>query len=93
MYALFEEGQDVYNTDFEDDFIEQHYAKADNISIDYAIMERSDNVYVLPAEFDWNDLGTWGSLYDKLEKDEDENALVNGKLLSYETKGINRYRN
>ena len=43
-------------------------------------MENADNVYVLPATFDWNDLGTWGSLYDKLPKDEYENAMINGQL-------------
>ena len=87
MYRLFEEGLDVYNTDFEDDFVNQHYAKADNISVDYAIMERSENVFVLPAEFGWNDLGTWGSLYEKLDKDEFQNAGVNAKLLSSESWG------
>jgi len=44
------------------------------------VMEEADNVFILPATFDWNDLGTWGSLYDKLPKDECENAMVNGNL-------------
>ncbi|MBT8287989.1 MAG: mannose-1-phosphate guanylyltransferase [Bacteroidia bacterium] len=87
LYTLFEEGINTYNTDFEDDFIRENYAKADNISVDYAIMEQSENVYVLPASFDWNDLGTWGSLYDKLEKDESENAVVNSRLLAHEAQG------
>src|SRR5690606_32118563 len=48
---------------------------------DYALMEKSTNVFVLPAAFDWNDLGTWGSLYDKLPKDANNNAVVNAKTL------------
>ena len=87
LFALFEQGCDVYNTDFEDDFILENYAKAENISVDYAIMEKSSNVYVIPAEFDWNDLGTWGSLYDKLDKDENNNAVVNARTLTEDASG------
>ena len=50
-------------------------------------MEKSDNVYIMPAKFDWNDLGTWGSLYDKLDKDENQNALVNATVLSEQSTG------
>jgi len=87
LFALFEQGCDVYNTDFEDDFILENYAKAENISVDYAIMEKSQNVFVLPAAFDWNDLGTWGSLYDKLDKDESNNAIVNARTLTEDASG------
>jgi len=87
LFALFEQGCDVYNTDFEDDFILENYAKAENISVDYAIMEKSSNVYVIPAEFDWNDLGTWGSLYDKLDKDENYIAVVNARTLTEDASG------
>lgn len=80
MFELFAAGEKEYNTTAEKAFIALNYSKAENISIDYAVMEKADNVYVLPATFDWNDLGTWGSLYDKLPKDEFENAMVNGKL-------------
>lgn len=80
MYRLFESGANVYNTNEEKAFIAENYSKAENISIDYAVMEKADNVHVLPATFDWNDLGTWGSLYDKLPKDNYENAMVNGQL-------------
>ncbi len=69
LYDLFIKGYSIYNTDLEDEFIEANYPKAENISIDYALMEKSENVYIIPATFDWNDLGTWGSLYDKLDKD------------------------
>ncbi len=87
LYALFESGIDVYNTDFEDDFVRDNYGKAENISVDYAIMEKSANVFVIPATFDWNDLGTWGSLYDKLDKDSKNNAVVNAKTLTEDASG------
>lgn len=77
MYAHFIQGKEVLNTEKEKQFIESVYPQAENISIDYGILEKAANVYVKKASFDWNDLGTWGSLYDKLEKDSDKNAAVN----------------
>lgn len=87
MTVLFNQGADFWDTDREQLFIDEHYAQAENISIDYAILEKSSSVYVLPATFDWNDLGTWGSLYDKLEKDESKNAIVNAKVYAEESSG------
>lgn len=87
LFKLFENGIATYNTSAEDAFILENYPKAENISVDYAIMEKSKNVFVLPATFDWNDLGTWGSLYDKLEKDENSNAVVNARTLSIDASG------
>lgn len=87
LFDLFEKGTSCYNTESEKDFIAENYPKADNISVDYAIMESSKNVYVLPAEFDWNDLGTWGSLYDKLDKDVSGNAVVNARTLTENASG------
>lgn len=81
MSELFLQGYEAYNTDNERSFIEQNYAKAENISIDYALMENADNVYVLPATFDWNDLGTWGQLHEKLEKDDYKNGVINAKVI------------
>jgi mannose-1-phosphate guanylyltransferase len=81
LLALFSQGISAYNTDAEAAFISENYASAENISIDYAVMEDADNVYVLPARFDWNDLGTWGSLHEKLPKDSQENAVVNSKVI------------
>ncbi|RAV30927.1 mannose-1-phosphate guanylyltransferase [Sinomicrobium soli] len=81
MYTLFARGIPRYNTLAERRFINKYYHKAENISIDYAILERSHNIYVLPAGFDWNDLGTWGSLYDKLPKDNSGNAVINARIL------------
>ena len=87
LYALFKSGIPSYNTDKENDFIKENYPKAENISVDYAIMEKSKNVSVIAAEFDWNDLGTWGSLYDKLDKDKDGNAVVNSRTLAEDASG------
>jgi mannose-1-phosphate guanylyltransferase len=81
MINLFQKGTENYNTPTEKQFIDQNYALSDNISIDYAVMEKAKNVYVLPASFDWNDLGTWGSLHEKLDKDNHNNAVVNAKVL------------
>jgi mannose-1-phosphate guanylyltransferase len=87
LYQLFEKGIEVYNTDLEDDFISDNYGKSENISVDYAIMEKSKNVYVLPATFDWNDLGTWGSLYDKIDAGKKGNAVVNARTLIKDATG------
>ncbi len=82
---LFKEGEGVYNTDKEKAFINQIYTSCRKISIDFGIMEKASNVYVLSAEFDWSDLGTWGSLYDTRTKDENQNAIVGKNVLTYET--------
>ena len=84
MYQLFDKDADKLNSPSEEKFIEKVYPEAENISIDYAIMEKSEFVYVLPATFDWNDLGTWGALYGELVKDDQKNAVVNAQLISYE---------
>ncbi|ETN96613.1 mannose-1-phosphate guanylyltransferase [Zhouia amylolytica] len=81
LYTLFAQGMEVYNSDNESDFIAENYEKAQDISIDYAILEHAKNIHVLLAGFDWNDLGTWGSLYNELEKDGNQNAILNAKTL------------
>lgn len=77
MYDIFSQGINVLNTALEQEFMNDNYQKAENISIDYAIMEQSDNVSVVKANFNWNDLGTWSALYDHIDKDGDDNAAVN----------------
>lgn len=79
MYNLFQDGASCWNSSEEVDFILDQYPKAENISIDYGIMEKAENVYVMSTDFGWNDLGTWGSLFDKMDKDESNNAIVNAK--------------
>ena len=81
MHTLFSKGKNSYNTASENTFIEENYASSENISIDFGIMEKATDVYVLPVEFGWNDLGTWGSLYDKLKKDKNRNATVGGFVI------------
>ncbi|WP_431123232.1 mannose-1-phosphate guanylyltransferase [Flagellimonas flava] len=87
QYDLFQTGISCYNTSEETAFIAENYPKAKDISIDYAILENSQAIFTLPATFDWNDLGTWGALYDKLDKDEAKNAVVNSKTLLQDAKG------
>jgi len=87
QYELFAAGKEAYNTNNESSFIAENYPKAENISIDYAILEQSKAIYVLAATFDWNDLGTWGSLFDKLDKDEAGNAIVNAQVLAEDAAG------
>jgi len=87
MYKLFYAGMSQINTAGEQDFISKNYEEAENVSVDYGIMERSDHVKVIPASFDWNDLGTWGSLYDKLPKNDDDNAVVGVQLFAEDSSG------
>ncbi|MDY7395394.1 mannose-1-phosphate guanylyltransferase [Aureibaculum sp. 2210JD6-5] len=87
MNRLFCQGAQTYNTKLESDFIAENYQKAENISIDYGIMQKAKNIYTLPVEFGWNDLGTWSSLYEKLEKDKQDNAVVNAKTIFNEASG------
>jgi len=75
IYELFEQGKVHYNTVGEKGFIAVNYPLSPNISIDYAIMEKAENVYTIPGDFGWSDLGTWASLYEVMERDEDNNVF------------------
>lgn len=68
------------------DKIEKAYGQCPSISIDYGIMEKDDNVYVIPSDFGWSDLGTWKSLWDVSEKDEQNNSLIGDQTLSFDSK-------
>jgi mannose-1-phosphate guanylyltransferase len=81
----FDQGAGKFNTASEAAFIEEQYPMCQNISIDYGIMEKADNVYMLMADFGWSDLGTWGSLYDLSEKDAQMNAVLKSKALFIES--------
>lgn len=87
MHTLFSEGVSVYNTGDEANFIASNYEKSENISIDYGIMERAKNVFVKQASFDWNDLGTWGALHDKMTSVASENAVVRATTHLKESNG------
>ena len=69
IYNTLHPGRNVYNTDKEHSFIATEYPKTEKISVDYAILERADNVFTIPCDIGWSDLGTWTSLYDQSEKD------------------------
>lgn len=73
--TLFARGAEVYNTDKEVDFVNKNYELSPNISIDYAILEKADNVYTISADIGWSDLGTWASLHAVANKDESNNVL------------------
>jgi len=85
MYEVFDEGKQFYNTINEKEFIDRIFPACKNISIDYGIMEKSENVYVYPADFGWSDLGTWGSLYSHLELDEYKNTIQGNNVMMYDS--------
>ncbi len=86
-HQLFEEGEGFYYTASEEVFIKKIYPLCQNESIDYAVMEKADNVFVLPVSFGWNDLGTWGSVYDYQEKNKEQNVIVNNNALLEDAHG------
>jgi mannose-1-phosphate guanylyltransferase len=87
MFNAFDEGRDLYGTRQEKTFIGKTYAECKNISIDYGIMEKADNVYVMCTDIGWSDLGTWSSLYDHSEVDKNKNSIIRGDIFSYENEG------
>ena len=85
MHSLFGEGREIFRTPEEPGFIQQIYGACDKISIDYGIMEKADNVFVMCADIGWSDLGTWGSLYEHLETDNYGNAINSLQFLPFST--------
>lgn len=85
MYHIFEEGKGKYYTDNETEFVKRAYSQCTNISIDFGIMEKANNVYVMKAEFGWSDLGTYGSLYEHLPHDATKNAVVGKNVMLYDS--------
>ena len=75
-----------YNTESEKEFIEKIYPNVEKISIDNGILERADNVFVIPADLGWSDLGTWTSVFENAEKDENKNAKSFNSI-TYNTEG------
>ena len=76
LASVFDKIEPYFYSEKEQEIINQYFPTCPNISIDYAVMEKSKEVYVYPADFGWSDLGTWGSLYTHLEQDENNNAAV-----------------
>ncbi len=84
IYASFSEKAELFGTDQEQEAINEIYPACRNISIDYGVMEKASNVYVLGAEFGWSDLGTWTSLYEHMDKNAELNAMSSGNILAYD---------
>lgn len=79
-------GKKVYGTKDEKAFIEENFPACPNVSIDFGVMEKADNVYVSLGDFGWSDLGTWGSLYDLSPKDPEGNVTLKCQSLIYDSK-------
>ena len=85
--SKFKEGEDKMGTAAEEEFIQDMFPTCPSISIDYGVMEKAQNVYVMPSDFGWSDLGTWGSLYELSEKDENENVTLHSDATYYDSHG------
>lgn len=83
--ARFDIGPEKFNTPAEAAFIEEHFPFCPSISIDYGVMEKADNVYMLCVDFGWADLGTWGSIFDIAPRDEANNAVLKTRAMLYES--------
>ncbi len=85
IYSILQRGEQVWNTPDEQVFINHYYPKTPNISVDFAIMEKAPNVYTVPAEFGWSDLGTWASLHGEYSKDVSGNALQGDCIIALDS--------
>jgi mannose-1-phosphate guanylyltransferase len=85
LASHFAAGLNIYYTSKEKAFIKKTYSQCKTISIDYAIMEKADNVYVVPGDFGWSDLGSWNALHEIKDKDENLN-VVEGSVILYDSK-------
>jgi len=81
MYDVFSADKDKFNTAAEKAALEHIYPLCTNISIDFGIMEKADNVYIIPSSFGWSDLGTWNSAYENLDKDYLDNAVAGDNVV------------
>jgi len=85
MYDVFSAEKDKFNTPAEAKAINAIYPQCTNISIDFGIMEKADNVYVIPSSFGWSDLGTWNSAYENLDKDYLGNAVAGENVIVFDS--------
>lgn len=85
MAAIFENMIPVLGTAGEQKVIDERYPDCENISVDYAILENAEEIFVFPADFGWSDLGTWGSLLTLSSKDENGNALISKNVKMFES--------
>ena len=83
---VFENLLPLYGTDKEQDAINENFPKCESISVDYAILEKSEEIYCFPASFGWSDLGTWGSLRENVSRDNNGNAVIGNNVQTFETR-------
>ncbi len=86
MYDKMSVNDSVYNTVEEQSFIQKVFPQLENISIDYGILEKANNVFVLPATFVWNDLGAWNAIYEQVKQDDRENVIIHSRVLADNSK-------
>ena len=86
LAKIFESMRSIYGTEKEQAEIDARYPECENISVDYAIMEKAEEIFVMPADFGWSDLGTWGSLLVQSRKDEQGNAVMGNHVKMIESK-------
>lgn len=84
---IFENLLPVYGTEKEQEVVNEEFPKCESISVDYAILEKSDEIFCMPASFGWSDLGTWGSLRENVARDNNGNAIIGDNVKIYETRG------
>ena len=85
MAKIFESMLPIYGTEKEQDEINKRFPECENISVDYAIMEKAEEIFVCPADFGWSDLGTWGSLHEQSKKDLYGNACIGENISMIES--------
>lgn len=91
IYDVFASEKDKFNTPKEKEAIEEIYPQCTNISVDFGVMEKADNVYLVPASFSWSDLGTWNSAWEIMEKDYFGNAVSGKKVMVVDAKNCMVY--
>jgi mannose-1-phosphate guanylyltransferase len=85
IYEAFTADEEQLNTAGEKAALERIYSQCTNISIDFGVMEKADNVYVIPGSFGWSDLGTWNSAWENMEKDYLDNAVAGQNVIVFDT--------
>ena len=83
---IFENMLPILGTPDEQAAIDQQFPRCENISVDYAIMEKAEEIFVCPADFGWSDLGTWGSLLSQSQRDLSGNACIGPDIKVYESR-------
>ncbi len=87
LAAEMDEMSRSFYTDAEDTVVAEMFPECEKISIDYAVMEKADCIYTIPADFGWSDLGTWGSLHKLMNHDGHENAIVGTDVRMIDSRG------